>query len=152
MENQHLFILTPSYWIGEGRISFSSSPDIVRFYTRWVLTESSERDGKTMRANHDVEMQGGQDQVKNKLIFYNFSPTSFEVELKNDLVGTILGNGLIDEEKIAWEFRGKTHFEGFEVYEKQDNGDYLFHAEYISQDHFRSVIDGRIWQKQEPLF
>jgi hypothetical protein len=38
-------------------------------------------------------------------------------------------------------------FEGFEVYEQQENGDYFLHAEYGSPDQFRTIIEGLIWRK-----
>jgi hypothetical protein len=95
-------------------------------------------------------MQGGEDQIKNRFIFSNVHLNSFDVQLENELVGIIHGKGIIDSKKIAWEFRGYPTFEGFEVYELQDNGDYMFHAEYVSPDQFRSTIDGRIWKKSTP--
>ena len=69
------------------------------------------------------------------------------MELENELLGTVKGTGVIDENTIAWEFHGTGGLEGFEVYELQDNGDYMMHAEYSSPDQFRTIIDGRIWKK-----
>jgi hypothetical protein len=149
---EHPFIITPSYWIGEGKISFSSSPDIMRFYTRWVIAEPLGNGAGKMLGTQDVEMHGGDDRIKNRFIFSHITSSSFQVELENELVGKVQGQGIIDPQKIAWEFRGYPNFEGFEVYELQENGDYLFHAEYVSSDQFRSMIDGRIWEKSEPLF
>jgi hypothetical protein len=69
------------------------------------------------------------------------------MELENELLGKVKGAGVIDEKTIAWEFHGTGGLEGFEVYELQDNGDYMMHAEYSSPDQFRTIIDGRIWKK-----
>ena len=74
--------------------------------------------------------------------------TSFEIWIENDQMVRVGGKGVIDPKKIAWEFRGKDNFEGFEVYELVDNGDYQMHAEYASGDQFRTIINGRIWKKE----
>ena len=149
----HVFLLSPSHWIGEGKITFSAASDVLKFYTRWIIAPPS-GEGKQLTevlSTQDVEMQGGEDQIKNRFILSNVTPHTFDIQLENELVGIIQGKGIIDLKKIAWEFRGYPTFEGFEVYELQDNGDYLFHAEYVSPDQFRSTIDGRIWQKSIPV-
>jgi hypothetical protein len=39
-------------------------------------------------------------------------------------------------------------FEGFEVYEKQENGDYFLHGEYGEPHLFRTIVEGLIWCKK----
>lgn len=142
------FIFEPGVWIGEGKMNFSESSTTVRFYTRWEVEQNPYSDYPLeFECKHTVEMQGGNDHVYNKLTFFDIQKESFVVVLENELVGAIEGTGVIEEKKLAWEFRDPMHFEGFEVYELQENGDYLFHAEYLSQDNVRSVIEGRIWKK-----
>ena len=92
-------------------------------------------------------MGGGESNISNKLIFSEILPISFQVELVSELLGSIRGKGVVDSKILAWEFRGHPEFEGFEVYELQENGDYSLHAEYTSIDQFRTIIDGRIWKK-----
>lgn len=140
----HPFILAPGAWIGEGKVTFSMSPEIVRFYTKWV-TEAV-HDGK-IACEQRVEKGGGGEDVFNTFTFYNLTPERFTVELSNEELGTVTGSGVIDEKTIAWEFKGNPEFQGFEVYELQENGDYLVHAEYSSTEDYRTIIDGRIWQK-----
>jgi hypothetical protein len=94
-----------------------------------------------------VETQGSNDQVINDFKLTELTASTFKIELKNEHVGNIVGHGVIDDKTIAWEFRGNSQIEGFEVYELQDNGDYMVHAEYSSTDQFRTVVDGRIWKK-----
>lgn len=147
---QHLFLLTSGYWIGEGRICFNASPDVLKFYTRWIINPLMK--GKIVESiscSQEVEIQGTEEHIKNHFLLSVITPTSFNIQLENDLIGTVEGSGVIDKKKIAWEFRGNPTFEGFEVYELQENNDYLFHAEYVSPDQFRSVIDGRIWLKSQ---
>lgn len=148
---QHPFIFEPGKWIGEGKIKFSSALEDVKFYTKWNIPKSGEKIGKPemVICSQQVEMQGNNEQVINRFYFHSFTPTSFGIELENDLVGKVQGKGIIDDKTFAWEFRGHPGFEGFEVYELLDNGDYMLHAEYASPDQFRTIIDGRIWKKSE---
>ncbi len=141
----HLFIFNPGIWIGEGKITFSTSPEIIHFYTKWTIEPFDEEVGYSCQ--QQVEMQGVNESVFNNLSFSEVTPKSFKITLENDLVGVVDGKGIIDPKTIAWEYRPNTDFEGFEVYELQENGDYMLHAEYSSPDQYRTVIDGRIWQK-----
>lgn len=140
---KHEFIFSPGQWIGEGRVTFSASPDHLRFYTKWLIDKA---ENGNIRCQQHVEMEGGEDRVFNTFVFSNVLSSSFVLELMNELLGSVKGKGVIDEKTIAWEFRGG-EFEGFEVYELQENGDYMLHAEYASTDQFRTIIDGRIWKK-----
>lgn len=150
MSQQHPFIFEAGKWIGEGKVKFSSSPEQMKFYTKWNIPKSSEESGsKMVICSQQVEMQGNNEQVINRFYFHSFTPTSFKIELENELVGKVEGKGVIDEKTLAWEFRGHPNFEGFEVYELLDNGDYTLHAEYASPDQFRTIIDGRIWKKSD---
>lgn len=140
----HTFIFQKGDWIGEGKIAFSASPEQIKFYTKWTIESASPSE---IRCLQQVEMHGTTDQVRNHLTFMKIVEGAFEVELENDLVGKIFGKGIIDGKNIAWEYRNQEKFEGFEVYERLENGDYLMHAEYASEEQFRTIIDGRIWLK-----
>lgn len=141
---KHAFILSSGVWIGEGKITFSTSPEVIHFYTKWTIKTNEK---KETVCDQQVEMQGISDTVFNHLIFSDVSANSFKVILENELMGTVSGKGVIDSETIAWEYRSNPEFEGFEVYELQENGDYMLHAEYSSPDQYRTIVDGRIWQK-----
>jgi hypothetical protein len=138
------FIFKPGLWIGEGKVTFSASPEIVRFYTKWTV--EAEKNKKIVCQQH-VEMEGGESNVYNTFVFSRLQSNAFSVELTSELLGCVQGKGLLDDKTIAWEFRGHPEFEGFEVYELQDNGDFMLHAEYSSIDQIRTIIDGRIWKK-----
>lgn len=142
----HLFLFKPGRWVGAGRITFSGSPEFIRFYTSWTIDPVDERE---ISGWQRVEMQGGDDFLSNHFLFHTFEANHFKVELENSLFGKVQGGGIIDAKTIAWEFRGNNVVEGFEIYEKQENDDYMLHAEYVSTDFFRSTIDGRIWYKSE---
>jgi len=138
------FIFTPGLWLGEGKITFSSSSEFLKYYTRWEITEQAPG---MMRAVQTVEIQGVDEHVVNAFAFSDIKPASFSVCLENQMVGKISGTGIRDERLIAWEFRGQLSFEGFEVYEKQENGDYFIHAEYGSSPQYRTIIEGLVWRK-----
>jgi hypothetical protein len=140
------FILQPGTWIGEGKITFSASPDFIKFYTKWQIAQT--QPGQLL-AVQTVEMQNVEDHVINYFTLTDIKEASFSIAVESATIGKVDGTGLIAERTIAWEFRGNPSFEGFEVYERQENGDYSFHAEYASTDQFRTLVDGLIWKKGE---
>ncbi len=150
MASKHPFIFSPGEWLGEGKIGFSASDDELRFYTRWLVSEKGDESlgVKNVRCTQEVEMQGGADEkMFNRFHFTEIGTKEFKVLLENDQIGAVFGEGILEKGKLAWEFRGNPNIEGFEVYEFQENGEYSFHAEYISPEGYRSIIDGRIWKK-----
>ena len=77
--------------------------------------------------------------------YHIITKNSFSISFKNAIVGQVIGSGIIDKSTIAWEFRGHIGFQGYEVFDKINDGkQYHFHAEYSSPDQFRTIIDGTI--------
>lgn len=144
---KHSFILQPGLWLGEGKVTFSVSPEVVKFYTKWTVKPLKE--GSEIQGNQIVEIQGIEEHVINQFTFSNIGESTFKVLLENDSLEAVCGQGIIDNNKIAWEFRGNESFEGFEVYEFEGNNSYIMHAEYSSPDQFRTIISGRIWKKMD---
>lgn len=148
--NHHQFIFSPGEWIGQGKLSFSTSPTQLRFYTKWVFSAT---ENGFLRAEQWIEQQGESDLLNNSFLFSDITPKAFAITLSNELLGSVSGTGIISNTTVAWEFKQPANeeredaFEGFEVYELQDNGDYLFHAEYCSGEQFRTIVEGRIWKK-----
>lgn len=145
---KHPFILKPGNWLGEGKISLSMVEEELPFYTRWnvPLSEKGRIDSK-----QEIQISGLSDVMQNQFAFYDITQKSFAIELENQSLGKVVGTGLINDHLIGWEFRlDHLGFEGFEFYEKSDLPDtYLMHAEYATNDDFRTVIHGKIWLKQE---
>ena len=145
---QHLFIFSPGRWVGGGKITFNTSPELIRFYTSWNVEEKK---NGVIECTQQIEMQTLHENVRNQFSIHDISPgilmTRFKIDLENELIGSAKGVGIVDTKTIAWEFRGNKGIEGFEVYEIQENGDYMLHAEYSSVDDFRTIVDGRIWSK-----
>lgn len=146
---KHAFIFNPGTWVGEGKITFSASPEHLRFYTRWTLEHKEENQRDEFLCKQQVESVSGEEAVYNQFRIYDVTDKTFKIDLSNNLVGVVHGTGVIDDSTIAWEFRTGSAIEGFEVYEIQENGDYMVHAEYTSNDQFRTIIDGRIWPKSQ---
>jgi len=122
------------------------SDEELNFYTRWNLS-GADAEGK-IPALQEVEIKGISDVMLNQFLITDLTPTHFNIVLENATLGEITGKGLIKDQLIAWEFRSNdVGFEGFEFYERQEDGSYLMRAEYVTPDQFRTVIRGRIWEK-----
>lgn len=144
----HLFFFSPGDWIGEGKILFSLSPDTLRFHTEWQVLEMAD---KEIRAVQKVGMSGTEETLVNEYRVFHVTPAGFSIELSNELLGQAVGQGIIDDKQIAWEFRGHPNFEGFEIYRRIGEDEYSVHAEYSSPDQNRTIIDGRVWKRKQAL-
>ena len=146
--SNHPFIFQPGVWIGEGKVSLSMMKENeLTFFTKWNIKEINDQ-GK-VEALQEIEISGLADRMQNQFVFYDFVKKGFCIELENQALGTVVGHGIFNPEKISWEFRlGHLGFEGFEFYEKgEDPETYFFHAEYMASDDFRTTIHGKIWKK-----
>jgi hypothetical protein len=145
----HEFIFSPGLWLGEGKIIFSESPEQLHFHCRWSIAQ--EKEG-AITGFQEIEVEGLPDKMQNIFLFSQITPKGFEISLDNQILGQIQGKGVLDPLVIAWEFRQQDqhNFEGFEVYELQQNGSYNMRAEYASTDQLRTTISGRIWKRTPP--
>lgn len=138
------FIFTSGTWLGEGKITFSASPEFIKFYMKWQI---SEEENHVMKATQTIQMQGIEEKSINELTFSDIHSESFIVQLENEPLGKVVGKGIYNEKMIAWEFHDQSNFEGFETYERRDNGDFFLHAEYGKNDRYRTIVEGLIWLK-----
>lgn len=146
MITKHQFLFTKGTWLGEGELSFTAAQEKLKFYTRWIVDEKKK---SLIQCEQRVEIEGMGNHVINQFTFSEITPETFNVELISENIGKVFGKGVIDEKVIAWELRDQPGIEGYEVYERQENGEYHFHAEYLSTEHNRSIIKGRIWRQTE---
>ncbi len=137
------FIFAEGTWLGEGKITFSASSEFIKFYMKWQITE----EGKVMRAIQTIQMAGIEEKSINDLTFFDIHADSFTVQLENETLGKVLGKGIYNDNMIAWEFQRDASFEGFETYERRENGDFFLHAEYGKNDVYRTIIEGLVWPK-----
>lgn len=146
MNKSHEFIFEPGVWLGEGKVRLSISDEELKYFTRWNREKSSA--DKTMNLSQEIEIKGLPDKMLHRFKFHPPADAEFKVELENEHFGKVLGMGFISPKKIAWEFRGSEGgVEGFEIYELQEDGSYFVHAEYVTKEDFRTLVQGKIWKK-----
>ena len=144
----HSFILSPSQWLGEGKIVLNMVEEELSFFTRWNV--SNKDPSGLIECVQEIQVKGLSDIMMNQFVFTNLSPNSFTIELENQALGKIVGTGVINDKVIGWEFRlPELGFEGFEFYEKQPDNSYLMHAEYSTSDQFRTLIKGKVWRPSQ---
>jgi len=147
LKEEHPFLFSPKKWLGEGKIQLSVSDEELDFYTRWSLGGLSP-EGQ-IPATQEVQIKGVSDIMQNQFTITDLTANRFNIELENTALGKIEGKGIIKDNTIAWEFRdSEIGFEGFEFYEKQQDGSYLMRAEYATPDQYRTIIRGKIWENQ----
>lgn len=137
------FIFQPGTWLGEGKITFNTSPEEIRYYCKWIINPIEE---ERISIRQIVEMEGVEDRVENQFVISRIKKGTFNIEISNESIGLIPGKGVFEKDKIAWEFHSEL-FHGFEVYHAKTSEEYTIHAEYHSEDFFRTIIKGRIWLK-----
>ena len=114
------------------------------FNTQWAV-QNKDFAGKVQCAQ-EIQIQGLSENMRNELSFYDFQGKSFAVDMENQNVGRIVGNGVYDDKMIGWEFRNNDmNFEGYETYNLQPDGSYRMKGEYVTSDQFRTLIEARIW-------
>ncbi len=147
---RHQFLLTPSTWLGQGKIQLNMVAEELTFFTLWNIR--GPREDGLIECSQEIQVKGISDVMRNQFLIRQSSSEEFAIDLENQAVGKITGKGLINEKVIAWEFRvEQIGFEGFELYELQDDKNYLMRAEYATDDQFRTLIQGRIWPQSAPV-
>lgn len=142
---QHRFLLTPGTWLGQGKIQLNMVSEELGFMTRWNIGKV-DSDGR-IECTQEIQVKGLSEVMNNEFLIHNLTGGEFSIDLENQALGRITGKGLINDQVIAWEFRVEAiGFEGFEIYEKQEDK-YLVRAEYATDDHFRTLIQGHLWQQ-----
>lgn len=137
------FLFQPGEWLGAGQVTISGSPELLYFRTHWFIAPQESEDFQCIQTVEIVES----DQMTN---IFSVLPapdeSSFEILLTNESLGVFDGSGVADERVIAWEFRHKGIFEGYEVYERVSDDEYHMRAEYLA-DVVRTRITGKIWRR-----
>src|SRR5579871_4488656 len=125
---QHLFLLTPATWLGQGKIQLNMVAEELGFFTKWTI-EPIDSEGR-INCSQEIQVKGLSDVMHNEFTLSDVTGGEFSMQLENQALGKIVGKGLINDKLIAWEFRvADIGFEGFEFYEKQEDNTYLMRAE-----------------------
>lgn len=142
----HPFLFTPITWLGQGTIQLNMSSEELTFFTRWTVN-NIDTDGR-ITCLQEIQVKGLAEVMHNDFTLFNFTGSEFSIDLENEALGRVSGKGLLTEKSIAWEFRvEEIGFDGFELYEKIDDKNYTMRAEYATNDQFRTLIQGKLWQK-----
>jgi hypothetical protein len=138
----HPFIFTPGVWEGQGVITFSMAEDVLPFRMEWVVLPIEDQ---KIYFTQEIAIESLPEKTRNHFTLWHISPTTFEIQLENAIVGKVLGSGLFTPTTIAWEFRRKDQeFEGYEIYEVQPDGSYKLKAEFTAGDQMRTHVTGSI--------
>ncbi len=144
----HPFLLTSSAWLGQGRIQLNMAAEELSYVTKWNVSDRNS-EGR-IECVQEIQVKGLSDVMHNQFNIFEMNSSEFLIELENDALGKITGKGIINEKIIAWEFRiEEMGFEGFELYEKEDEQNYLMRAEYATADQLRTLIQGKVWKRME---
>ncbi len=147
--SHHHFLLSPGCWLGQGNIQLSLVAEELSFATLWNIG-SPDSEGR-IECTQEIQIKGLSDVMRNQFNIFDMNCGEFQIQLENDALGRVTGKGVINDKIIAWEFRvEEIGFEGFELYEKEDEENYLMRAEYATEDQFRTLIRGKVWKKMQP--
>jgi len=139
----HSFIFSPGVWEGNGTISFSMVEDVLPFTMQWTVLPIEDQ---KIYFNQEIAIQSFPEKMRNLFTVWPLSQSTFEIQLENQIIGKVVGSGLITPTTIAWEFRRRDQeFEGFEIYELQKDGSYKVRAEFSSGDDMRTHVKGSIF-------
>ena len=134
------FLFQNGEWEGTGRVTFSASPTVLPFTTHWTVSDLG---GRRFRAIQTVQIPDQQLQT-NVFTITDLSPGEFQVFLENETLGVFSGEGIWDDVRVAWEFAHSGALEGIEIYEKTNETEYSFRAEYGTGDDYSTVIHGTL--------
>ncbi|MDP1879364.1 MAG: hypothetical protein Q8K60_00325 [Parachlamydiaceae bacterium] len=142
------FIFQPGIWLGSGTITLVSSPEKINFYTKWTIQKENQN---KIESTQIIEIDGVQEHIVNKYVFYEISENDFKTVLESEHIGKVEGNGKKHDKCIEWHFKVPPLCIGNELYEKNEDGSYSFKAEYGTEEAFESQIEGKLWLKSSDV-
>ena len=141
----HIFIFDSGIWLGKGVIKLNVAKEALNFSMRWTIEKEKK---SQIIALQEIEISGIADVIKNQFYFYNIKPNRFKIRLESQNLGEVVGDGVMKKNLLAWEFRRvDSEFEGYEVYNLQEDNSFSLMAEYSTSENFRTKIQGQIWKK-----
>jgi len=137
------FIFKPGIWLGEGTIALTTSPELIKFFTKWEITSEA---NQLIEAKQIIQMQGVKQSTLNIFTFMNITPEGFDLTIKNQYIEQVTGKGTRGEKLISWKFPQESALAGGENYTNSKNNELLLQAEYGSEQ-YRTTIEGILWKK-----
>ncbi len=102
--------------------------DELDFRVTWIVLAEDER---KIHFSQEVDLVSINEKMRNQFCVSSITPERFVIQLQNQLVKKVEGIGVITPETIAWEFHNRDQeFEGFEIYDLQEDGSYIMRAEF----------------------
>jgi hypothetical protein len=148
-EKHELFFGGCYTWLCQGKIKINVVQDELSFCARWVVSKSEESE---VICTQEIEVEGMEDKIENKLHITNIKDGKFDIVVQNDIWGEATGTGRIYPEKIAWEVRKHgPGFEGLEIYSLAEDGKYTIRSDFMTPNEYRSHIEGAIWKKSDAI-
>jgi hypothetical protein len=144
----HHFLFKEGLWLGEGVVQLNLVKEPLKFYSRWQI--DMPEPGK-IKCTQEIEVAGLSDRMHNVFYMDKLPSDKLKIKLENHSVGQIMAQGLFDEKLIAWEYEKDPNiaFEGYELFQKEDDEKYAFKAEFMAEDQLRSKIEGKLWKAKE---
>lgn len=139
----HCFIFQPGQWLGYGQLTFSHSPAVIQFYTKWLC---SPIENDEILCEQYIEKQDVKDVIFNLYRITKITPNSFDIQLQSETMNRH-GKGHINETSITWQFEKMTpeHTVGQEKYVLLPSGEYQIEAVYTLDADTSTMIKGRLW-------
>jgi len=105
---------------------------------RWDIEEKA--DGSYL-ATQKVSIEDLESR-ENRYVISSLEGGEFQLLLSNETVNACTGRGAMNETKIVWEFFYPGTLDGFEIYERLNETEYVFEAEYGKSEEFVTKIKG----------
>ncbi|NGX31415.1 MAG: hypothetical protein K940chlam8_00783 [Chlamydiae bacterium] len=144
----HQFLFEEGVWLGEGTVQLNLVKESLKFYSRWLIHKIGDQ---KIKCTQEIEVAGLQDHMHNVFYIDILKGDKLKVELENHSVGRLSAKGIFDQNLIAWEYDKNLDvaFEGYELFEKKENNQYQFKAEFMAEDQLRSKLEGKLWKLKE---
>lgn len=116
--------------------------DALDFIMRWKVEPND--DGEIV-FRQEITIDDLGQKMNNQFRVSSLTSEAFQIALENQLVGKVCGKGVVDSKVIAWEFREpEQEFDGFEIYELQEDASYKMRAEFTAGEGLRTYVQGQI--------
>lgn len=145
-----MFFDETKQWRGEGTLTVSDLEQPIQILISLDLVETSSHFG-SLSYEHSLIFQGMNEVVENTYVLHSFEKGKFQIEISNQAWGKILGVGIFTDRFFGFEIGShENQFQGYEYYQKTEEGFWSVEGEYVSNGDMRSQVKGFIYPATEP--